>query len=220
MSWDFVNTAIDFITRVYNAGGAKIRWVIWIWCAFIFLYVLLGKYDAIHKKDIMKNRQKEQKNYFYALHVFGVITVVIEYGYLLNHWTVFFPIAAEHTMITVCSTLGFIVLVIGFCFVLLGRLYLNSYWGKDIYKYDESQCYELITECIYNICRHPIYFGQVCMCFGTALVLNNWIVLIFAILMLLMNISRARREDKYLKICFGDKWEDYQKKVSFFVPFL
>ena len=50
MNWDLVMAAIDYITHVYHAGGAKIRWVVWIWCAFVFLYWLLGKYDAIHKK--------------------------------------------------------------------------------------------------------------------------------------------------------------------------
>lgn len=219
MSWDFIEVGIDFIINVYHAGGAKIRWVVWIWCAFIFLYVLLGKYDAIHKKDIIEKRQKEQKNYFYALHLFGVATAVIEYGYLLDHWAFFIPIA-NGKMIAVCSTFGFIVLLIGFCCVLLGRLYLNSYWGKDIYKYDATQHYELVKECIYGTCRHPIYFGQVCMCFGTALIVNNWIIFAFAVLMLIMNIFRAMREDKYLKNCFQDEWEEYRKKVSFFVPFL
>ena len=219
MSWDFIKTIIDYTIKVYNAGGAKVRWVVWIWCAFIFLYVLLGKYDSIHKKNIIQNRKKEQKNYFYALHLFGVATVVIEYGYLLEHWAIFIPIAKDN-MIAVCVAFGYIVLVIGFCCVLLGRLYLNSYWGKDIYKYNDAQTYELVQECIYCICRHPIYFGQVCMCFGTALVVNNLIVLVFAVLMLIMNIFRAMREDKFLKDCFQDDWEEYRKKVSFFVPFL
>ena len=219
MSLDLLYAGIDFLINVYHAGGAKIRWVVWIWCAFIFLYVLLGKYDSIHKKNIIEKREKKQKNYFYALHLFGVATAVIEYGYLLDHWAFFIPIAKDK-MIAVFSTFGFIVLVTGFCFVLSGRLCLNSYWGKDIYKYDATQHYELVKERIYGACRHPIYFGQVCMCFGTALIVNNWIILVFAILMLIMNVFRAIREDKFLKDWFQDEWEEYRNKVSFFVPFL
>ena len=219
MDWSFLKIIIDFATGVYHAGGAKIRWVLWIWCAFIFLYVLLGKYDSIHKKNIIQNRQKEQKNYFYALHLFGIITIVMEYGYLLYNWEVFVPIA-KGNMIIVCSSLGYILLLLGFCYVLLGRLYLNSYWGKDIYQYDNPEIYKLIKDHIYATCRHPIYFGQVSMCFGTALVLNNIIILVFAVIMLVVNIFRARREDNYLKKCFKTDWEEYQRTVSFFIPFL
>lgn len=219
MNWDLIQAGIVFVTSVYHAGGAKIRWVVWIWCAFIFLYVLLGKYDSIHKKDIIEKRKKEQKNYFYTLHLFGAATAIIEYGYLLDHWDFFIPMA-KGKMITVCSTFGFCVLFMGFYCVILGRLYLNSYWGKDIYNYDEIQHYKLVKDSIYNACRHPIYFGQVCMCFGTALIVNNWIIFVFAVIMFIINALRAMQEDKYLKKCFQGEWEEYKKKVSFFIPFI
>lgn len=218
MNWDIITVIIGFLSELYHAGGAKTRWVVWVWCAFIFLYVLLGKYDSIHRKDIIINRKMEQRNYFYALHVFGILTAVIEYGNFLDLWSIYIPILRSKTL-NIGSVLGFTILIIGFFFVLSGRLYLNSYWGKDIYKYDDKQEYTLVTEKIYRICRHPIYFGQVCMCIGTALVQNNWIILFLSILMVCMNVIRAKREDHYLAKCFGEKWEEYHKKVSFFVPF-
>ena len=217
MDW---NSAIVFVVniieRVYHAGGAQVRWVVWIWCAFIFLYILLGKYDSIHKRNIYDHRKKEEKNYFYALHLFGVSTVVIEYGYLLEQWNVFIPMAGEK-MFGVAATVGFGLLIVGFAFVLLGRLYLNSFWGKDIYSYEDKDNYKLVKENVYGKCRHPIYFGQVCMCLGTAFVLNNWVILVFAVLMIVMNVYRARREDDYLQKCFGSEWVEYKNKVNFLI---
>lgn len=184
-----------------------------------FLYLLLGTYDSIHKKSIMINRSKKRNNYFYALHLFGICTAVLEYGYLMEGWPVCFPVGKDR-MYVVCSGFGFVLLVIGFCFILLGRLYLNSYWGKDIYNYKNIDDYKLIKDHIYGACRHPIYFGQVCMCFGTAFVLNNYVFLFFATGMLIMNIYRAKREDQALKECFRDEWEKYKEEVSFFIPFM
>lgn len=210
--------AWDYIKNIYHAGGARVRWVLWFWCAFIFLYIVLGKYDSIHKQNTLNHRKKKEKNYFYALHMFGVFTIVIEYGYLLEGWDVFIPIVGEK-MLGCAVALGFGLLVFGFVFVLLGRLYLNSFWGKDIYIYDENSNYKLVKENVYSKCRHPIYFGQVCMCLGTAFMLNNLIIVGFAILMIAMNVYRAIHEDKNLRKCFGSEWEEYKNKVNFFMPF-
>lgn len=209
--------AWDYIKNIYHAGGARVRWVLWFWCAFIFLYIVLGKYDSIHKKNILNHRKKIEKNYFYALHMFGVLTIVIEYGYLLEGWDVFIPIVREK-MLGCAVAAGFGLLFLGFVFVLLGRLYLNSFWGKDIYEYNKND-YKLVRENVYGICRHPIYFGQVCMCLGTAFELNNWIIFGLAILMIIMNVYRALREDRWLQEFFGSEWEEYKNKVNFFMPF-
>ena len=50
MSWDLLEIVLKFVVTIYHAGGAKIRWVVWFWAAFVFLYLLLGQYDAIHKR--------------------------------------------------------------------------------------------------------------------------------------------------------------------------
>lgn len=217
MNWELVLVIWNFFVEMYHAGGAQVRWVVWIWCAFIFLYVLLGIYDSIHKQSIIKQRKKEEKNYFYALHVYGILTIAIEYGYLLGYWDIYVPIV-EKSLNLLITIVGFGILLFGFIFVLLGRLYLNSFWGKDIYSYEEKDKYKLVKENVYSKCRHPIYFGQVCMCFGTALVLNNWIIVIFAGLMLIMNWYRAKREDAYLHKCFGEEWETYERQVNFLSP--
>ena len=217
MNWDLLELVIKFAVNIYHAGGAKIRWVVWFWAAFVFLYLLLGQYDAIHKRTILAHRHKKKKNYFYALHLYGICTAVLEYGYLLEGWPICYPMYNGKIKFLWLS-LGFALLAMGFVFVILGRLYLNSYWGKDIFTYENKNDYQLITDHVYSCCRHPIYFGQISMCFGTALVLNNYIFFFFAILMLFMNFFRANREDQELKECFGDVWKKYKDQVCFFFP--
>lgn len=120
-------------------------------------------------------------------------------------------IAATEITIGLISTIGFIFMIIGFIFVVLGRLFLNSFWGKNIYDYGEvKDSYKLVKENVYHLCRHPIYFGQICMCVGTAFIVNNVYILLASILMIFINICRAYREDKYLKEYFKQEWNEYK----------
>jgi len=118
------------------------------------------------------------------------------------------------------TTLGFIVLFAGFFLVVWGRLYLNSFWGTHIYKYENELAtnYKLVTSKPYKICRHPIYFGQSCMVIGTALIFNNWAHVVLAILLIVVNIFRAIQEEIFLKETFTDNWEKYKNETPFFFP--
>lgn len=221
MVFEILEFSWNIITNIYHAGGAKIRWVVWFWIAFIFLYVLLGKYDMIHKNSIISGRKRKKQNYFYTLHAYGLLTLVVEYGYYLGSWPTKIPIARTTMVIRLFSTLGFLLMAIGFIFVVMGRLYLNSFWGKDIFDYEEvKDSYKLVKENVYRLCRHPIYFGQICMCVGTALIVNNWIVFAFSVFMIVINMVRAKREDKYLEECFQNEWKEYKNATNFFIPLL
>jgi len=207
----------NFMSDMYHAGGASLRWVIWGWAAFLCLYFVLSRYDKIQRKEIIDKRTKKKTNYYYTLHLFGVLAASLTYGNLLSGWPIFIPIATSKITIQIWSVVGFLMLAIGLTFVMLARLYLNGFWGKDIYTYDTSE-YTLVKQNVYGKCRHPIYFGQTCMVIGTSLVINNYIVLGLAILLFVMNLFRARTEDKHLKELFGAEWEQYKDQVSFFFP--
>lgn len=221
MTLEFLSIIWGVITNVYHAGGAKTRWVIWFWAAFVFLYILLGKYDTIHKKEVISNRKKAKQNYYYTLHVYGCVALLVEYGYYLSDWPTKILIVRPEGNVGFLSTFGFILMIVGFTFVVLGRLFLDSYWGKDIYNYEDVTIgYELVTKNVYHLCRHPIYFGQVCMCIGTALIVNNWIVLVASVFIFAINIIRARREDEYLSGYFKKEWDDYKDNTNFFIPLI
>lgn len=217
IAWILENVK-NFLVDLYLAGGPQIRWVMFIWLAFAGVYALLGAYEHIHRKDIIKLRKKRATNYYYTLHAYLILTVVFEYGYLMYEWPVFYPIARKMQMVWV--TVGYGLLILGFLFVILGRLYINSFWGKDVYEYPAECGYELVTRNVYGKCRHPIYFGQTCMSLGTALVLNNWLALAFSIALTAVNVTRAKREEKWLKDFFKEEWTEYKNETNFLLPFL
>lgn len=77
---------------------------------------------------------------------------------------------------------------------------------------------KLVTEGVYSYVRHPQYSGLFLITIGfliqwpslTTLVM--WPVLIFA------HYRLAMREEKDMVNQFGDKYLEYRKKVSAFVP--
>jgi len=45
---DIINFVWLFLGDLYNSGGPRVRWVLWFWVAFLFLYLIIGKYERIH----------------------------------------------------------------------------------------------------------------------------------------------------------------------------
>lgn len=78
----------------------------------------------------------------------------------------------------------------------------------------------LITRGIYQIVRHPQYFGIIVLTLGISIRALRpvsfiaWLTLAFGYLIL------ASVEEKSLLETYGEKYEEYAKKVSFMVPFL
>jgi protein-S-isoprenylcysteine O-methyltransferase Ste14 len=205
--------AIDFVTFIYEAPGAVGRWVLWIWAGIILIYVILGKYDKMHnletKKRVIKNR-----NYYFTLYIFGFFSALVFYLSQMEATNYFEkPILLDSLSNYV---FGFALMFLGACSVIYGRFCLDGKWGLHLYTYESSP--ELVTDRIYKMCRHPIYFGQMLMSIGTALVLNNWIILLIAGLVILMNCTRARNEEKSLKDTHKNKWEEYRNKIPFIWP--
>jgi protein-S-isoprenylcysteine O-methyltransferase Ste14 len=205
-------------TEIYDAGGPAVRWIIWFWVAFVFLYWLLGKYEKIHSSNIIEKRESIKQNYYYTLHIYGVFGIIFLYGDKLGEWEICYHLVSGDGSQKVAYAFGIVFVILGLLFVIWGRLYLNGYWGKDCYMYDDESTYELVTEAPYKLCRHPIYFGQICMVWGTALALNNIMHYIFALIITAVNSLRAKNEDKFLHEIFGVKWEAYKDKTSWILP--
>jgi protein-S-isoprenylcysteine O-methyltransferase Ste14 len=131
----------------------------------------------------------------------------------------------------VSAFLGTIFIIGGFCFVVSGRLYLNGFWQAHIYApIDINIPPDLVTEGIYEYCRHPIYFGQIFMFIGMTLLMNDFVTFVCAFFMIGQLLFRAKKEDAYFKQRAGElskngntppsefveKWKKYRKEVSGF----
>jgi len=218
---DFVDIVYRFLTDMYNSGGAKVRWVDWIWAAFVFLYLIIGKYERIHAGPLLAKRTEYKRNYFLTLHAWGIAAIFFQYGHDLFQLPVKVPITVR--FVGQITTAGFVILIIGFWFVVWGRLYLNGFWGTHIYQYADAEIknqYKLVTDKPYRACRHPIYFGQSFMVLGTGLVFNNWFHIGLAALLIAVNVVRAKKEEKFLEETFPTEWKKYKNKTPFIFPYI
>ena len=76
----------------------------------------------------------------------------------------------------------------------------------------------LETTGVYGIIRHPIYLCEMLLPFAAALVMQNWILLVWGLIMLPIELVRTKREDEMLSDHYGNKFENYKKDVNRFFP--
>jgi protein-S-isoprenylcysteine O-methyltransferase Ste14 len=77
----------------------------------------------------------------------------------------------------------------------------------------------LIRSGAYRIVRHPIYGGLILMAFGWALFVHGNLTLLYALALLVLLDVKARREERWLVLKFGD-YPDYKRRVRRLIPFL
>jgi protein-S-isoprenylcysteine O-methyltransferase Ste14 len=111
--------------------------------------------------------------------------------------------------------IGFTLNIIGAFLIILGWKEIHkNYWSKEEGKG------ELVTGGIYAYARHPQYTGFLLMTLGllvhwaTIPLLIMWPILVF------MYYRLAKKEEREMEKGFGDKYTEYKRKTSMFVPFL
>jgi protein-S-isoprenylcysteine O-methyltransferase Ste14 len=103
--------------------------------------------------------------------------------------------------------------IIGVLIVLIG-LGIRS-WSAGILRKSEA----LATTGPYALMRHPLYFGSLLIAVGFCILLgdleNYFLVLgVFFI----FHLRKAFREERKLRLKFGDAWDIYTQRVGFFYP--
>lgn len=105
---------------------------------------------------------------------------------------------------------------------LLTRIYSMRKLKKSytrILKTTEHQ--KLIASGLYGIIRHSGYLGTILIWFSFGFAIENYIVVIIAILMTSIAYSyRIKKEERMLLNQFGQEYADYQKKTWRIIPFI
>jgi len=71
----------------------------------------------------------------------------------------------------------------------------------------------------YMITRNPMYIGRFFLLLGCLLLTGNiWVILVFVVLYYFYMVNRVKREERKLRVLFGEKHEDYCRDVNRFVP--
>lgn len=200
------------------------------WLLFIYTYYLCSKFEEAQgmsksKKTVRKN------NYYYTLY-WGVGFLIFHYlfilfdlapafsqeylGYLIDFYRV---VDAKNFSVPLLQLVGLIVAMWGMVMAAKGRIYLNGYWAIDIHDYGKEN--RLVDKGPYQYVRHPIYAGQNLLVLGTALVTGSIAFGLFFVIVLAMNIARARVEEQELsKLLISNDaasnlYEDYMDRTFF-----
>jgi protein-S-isoprenylcysteine O-methyltransferase Ste14 len=74
---------------------------------------------------------------------------------------------------------------------------------------------ELVTAGIYSRIRNPIYVSGIVFISGVFLMLRRPCLWLLLLLIVPMQILRARREARVLEATFGDAYRDYRRRTWF-----
>jgi protein-S-isoprenylcysteine O-methyltransferase Ste14 len=79
--------------------------------------------------------------------------------------------------------------------------------------------HELITVGPYAYVRNPIYTAMLGMLIATGLAMEHWSATIVAVIVFCIGmVIRVRSEEKLLRVAFGEKFEDYARRVPAVIP--
>ena len=178
-----------------------------IWALFAWSYLLFYLYDKKHHY-VGKRTHKGIRIAPYTLSAGVVIVAVFHYLDFMGLWVM----TESRSYYLAMDWIGLLFMFLGLKLVISARLDLNGFWGPHIYKYDKGVEPLLIKENTYENLRHPIYSGQLSLAFGTVLIMNNWLVLGYSLLLLVALFSRMEREEAHLIKAFKDDYPGYKAK--------
>lgn len=77
---------------------------------------------------------------------------------------------------------------------------------------------DLVTTGPYAIVRNPIYLGLTVAMIGTGMVFGGYRVILSIACVALFSWVRIREEEKLMSEQFGERYAEYQARVSAFIP--
>jgi len=111
--------------------------------------------------------------------------------------------------------LGIFLLWVGIGFAIWARYHLGEYWSARVtIKVD----HKLIDSGPYAYVRHPIYSGILLGLIGTALAVGKWRAVVAFLVILIVYVLKARREEGMLAEQLGDPYVEYKKRTGMLIP--
>ncbi len=104
---------------------------------------------------------------------------------------------------------GALVALVGVVLVLIARAQLGKSFSVT------AQARELVTTGLYSRIRNPIYYAGFLVISGLAMYLRKPALLGFAVLLIPLQIRRARKEAAVLREAFGERYDRYRAGTWF-----
>ena len=102
---------------------------------------------------------------------------------------------------------GVVIAAIGYVLVVAARLQLGRSFSI------RPQAKDLVVQGLYSRIRHPMYVFVDLMLFGSILALYLPWALVILLLLAIVQIVQARREDRVLHATFGQAYLDYRRQT-------
>lgn len=80
---------------------------------------------------------------------------------------------------------------------------------------------KIVAHGIYRYIRHPFFLAMILGFLGLALISNNLLALLSAVLIILpVQVIRAYKEDAEMQAHFGHYWDVYKQRTRYMLPFI
>lgn len=213
--WKRVIRLIIFLSLFMLIGG-NLEWVKgWIFIAFMVIQIAFSTaYLKKNRSELFKERtsklsgenQKKWDKFLLALYLLAITL-----------WLFIMPLDAQRLHFTkpfglYWNLLGFGFMIISFILVFLSLLQNN--FASHTVRIQDDRGQKVITDGLYSVVRHPLYFGSVFWHFGVPLFLNSSIGLIWGVFLTLIFVVRIIGEEKMLTEEL-DGYVEYKKKVKY-----
>jgi len=104
---------------------------------------------------------------------------------------------------------GLALCLIGLSGVIVGRATLGRSFSV------RARATELVTAGIYSRIRNPIYISSLILITGLMLIVRRPVIALLFVVIIPMQMIRARREAAVLEAKFGDAYREYRKRTWF-----
>jgi protein-S-isoprenylcysteine O-methyltransferase Ste14 len=111
--------------------------------------------------------------------------------------------------------MGILFAFIGVVFWIYSQGVLSKYWSPQL---QVQKDHKLITSGPYRVIRHPIYTAMFIWVIGLALFTANMFFALFALLTIILLISRVPKEEKMMIEQFGNEYKKYMEITGKFLP--
>ncbi len=115
--------------------------------------------------------------------------------------------------------LGLMFIILATLVSILARRELGHNWAHAA-EYQIKNQHLLVTTGIYEYIRHPIYLGVILTFLGVQFIVGSYLVLLFMILIPVLALIQAKKEERILVEHFGQEYIDYQKRSYLFLPYV
>ena len=180
--------------------------IILLFAAFLIFLGIIGVRNALSKEDSI-GKSPINKALFILTKLSFMVPWIFAFIGALN------PDYLPENFTSALAWIGIMLIILGFVIEIAGYISLGIYTRFGL-PTSESK---LITNGIFNYCRHPMYLGLFIMIIGVTFYFPQWIAIVCCIITIILHHQVAKAEEKYMAKVFENEWDEYKKVAKMYL---